>query len=67
MKETKCYYVRYCNRGDKQTRTCLNGPWDYYRNAIRCRNLFFEQSPDMVACWIEESNGPSRGKRLERL
>ena len=70
MKEPKCYYVRYYNRGDKEARTHENGPWDYYHNALWCRNQFFEQTSGVVACWIQESPklcGPTRGKMLRRL
>jgi hypothetical protein len=66
MKEPKCYVVLYRFRGEEQTRTCEDGPWDYYHNAIEHRNWFFGHSPDVISCWIQETHGPYRGKLLER-
>lgn len=66
MKAPKCYVVLYKFRGELRTRTCEDGPWDYYRNALGHRNWFFGHSPSVVACWIQETAGENRGKRLER-
>jgi hypothetical protein len=66
MKKPKCYVVLYKFRGETRQRTCEDGPWDYYCNAIEHRNWFFGHSPDVTECWIQETAGEDRGKRLTR-
>jgi hypothetical protein len=66
MAKLKCYVVLYLSRGEMRTRTCPDGPWDYYGNALACRNKFFADSPDVTSCWIQETTGKSRGKVLKR-
>ena len=60
-----CYKVVYLRLADT-IRESLNGPWDYYRNALSERDELFEIDKSILKCWVRRTDGKIMGKVLER-